>query len=84
MPKKFKLYTPETGVEYKFSMPETGKIVTFRYLCVTADGRLSFRSMMYGNVEKMTKERFSYLYTFCLIEKKKIKEGEKNGKRDKN
>lgn len=88
MPKRYKLHKPEEGIEYKFAMPETGRIVTFRYLCVTAEGRLAFQSRSFGNVETLTPERFSYLYANCLIEKKKItenlsdkKEGKKHGKK---
>lgn len=70
MPKKFKLKQPEEKTVYKFAT-ETGKILSLRYLCVNDKGRLAFQNVETKNVVTLSKKRFSYLETFCLIEKKK-------------
>ena len=70
MAKKFKLKQPEKQTVYKFAT-ETGKILSLRYLCVNDKGRLAFQNAETKNVVTLSKKRFSYLETFCLIEKKK-------------
>lgn len=77
MPKNFKLHKPEENTAYKFAVPETGKILSLRYLCLRNDGRLAFQNIETKNVVTLSQKRFSYFYAFCLIEKKKETE---NGK----
>lgn len=66
-------HRPQKNYTYKFAMP-SGKIISLRYLCETENGRLVFQNVGLKNVVNMTAERFSYLYGFCLIEKKEITE----------
>lgn len=80
MPKKFKLHKPEENTAYKFAVPETGKILSLRYLCLRNDGRLAFQNIETKNVVTLSQKRFSYFYAFCLIEKKKEKK--ENGRQE--
>ena len=66
---KNKQHVPEEGMIYKFCLPETGRVVSFRFLCENNENRLAFRNEEIGNVTTLTPARFSYLYANCLIEK---------------
>ncbi|MBQ8427179.1 MAG: hypothetical protein IJX16_05425 [Clostridia bacterium] len=62
-------HKPKKNVEYTFVIPETGRIITIRFLDVSEKNRLIFLNTENNNTLDFHPSRFSFLY-----EKHKVKE----------
>lgn len=75
MAKTVKLKKPEKNIIYTIAMPPTGKLVRYKFIKEIYGGqRLAFQNVDIKNVETFTPGRFSYLLSYCLVEKEKISE----------
>lgn len=67
-------YKPQRNIEYTLVIPETGKIITIRFLDVSEKNRLIFLNTENNNTLDFHPSRFSFLYAKCKIKETKLKE----------
>lgn len=69
-------HKPKKNVEYTFVIPETGRIITIRFLEVSEKNRLIFLNVENNNTLDFHPSRFSFLYEKCKVKELAIKEPE--------
>lgn len=70
-------YKPKKNVEYTLVIPETGRIITIRFLDVSEKNRLIFLNTENNNTVDFHPSRFSFLYAKCKIKEITFIEPEK-------
>ena len=69
-------HTPKKNIEYTLVIPETGRIITIRFLNMSEKKRLIFLNTENNNTLDFHPSRFSFLYEKCKIKETVLKEPE--------